>query len=116
MRVGAPAALFLTSGTSHLTHPELFTSIVPPQLGNANLLVAISGIAELAGGIGLLIPALRNAAAIGLIALLIAVWPANIYMALAAPHFTAVAPAWLIWLRVPFQLLLIWWVAAARRV
>jgi uncharacterized membrane protein len=89
---------------------------VPPQLGHADLLVAISGVAELAGGIGLLIPATRNAAAIGLIALLIAVWPANIYMAIDAAHFTAVAPAWVIWLRVPFQLLLIWWVAAARRI
>ena len=52
---------------------------------------------------------------IGLIVLLVAVWPANIYMAIAADHFTTVAPAWVIWLRVPLQLLLIWWVAAARR-
>jgi uncharacterized membrane protein len=114
-RIGAPAALFLSSGTGHLTHPEIFTSIVPPQFGHADLLVAISGVAELAGGIGLLIPATRNAAAIGLIVLLIAVWPANIYMAIAADHFTSVAPVWVIWLRVPLQLLLIWWVAAARR-
>jgi uncharacterized membrane protein len=114
-RIGAPAALFLTSGTAHLTHPEIFTSIVPPQLGHADLLVAVSGVAELAGGIGLLVPATRSAAAIGLIVLLVAVWPANIYMAIAADHFTTVAPAWVIWLRVPLQLLLIWWVAAARR-
>jgi uncharacterized membrane protein len=111
LRIGAPAALFLTSGTGHLTHPEIFTSIVPPQLGHAQLLVAISGVAELAGGLGHLIPATRNAAAIGLIALLIAVWPANIYMAIEAIHFTSVAPAWVIWLRVPLQLLLIWWVS-----
>ncbi len=107
--------MFLTSGTAHLTHPEIFTSIVPPQLGHADLLVAVSGVAELAGGIGLLVPATRSAAAIGLIVLLVAVWPANIYMAIAADHFTTVAPAWVIWLRVPLQLLLIWWVAAARR-
>jgi uncharacterized membrane protein len=112
-RIGAPAALFLASGTGHLTHPEIFTSIVPPQLGHADLLVAISGVAELAGGIGLLIPATRKAAATGLIVLLVAVWPANIYMAIDAGHFTSVAPAWVIWLRVPLQLLLIWWVAAA---
>ena len=107
--------MFLTSGTAHLTHPEIFTSIVPPQLGHADLIVGISGIAELAGGIGLLIPATRKAAAIGRMALLVAVWPANIYMAIEAGHFTSVAPAWVIWLRVPLQLLLIWWVAAARR-
>ena len=87
---------------------------MPPQLGHANVLVALSGAAELAGGIGLLIPATRTAAAFGLIALLVAVWPANIYMAIAADRFAAVAPAWMIWLRVPVQLLLIWWVAAAR--
>jgi uncharacterized membrane protein len=110
LRIGAPAALFLTSGTAHLTHPEIFTSIVPPQLGHADVLVTISGVAELAGGIGLLIPATRNAAAIGLIAILVAVWPANIYMAIQADHFNSVAPAWAIWLRVPLQLLLIWWV------
>jgi uncharacterized membrane protein len=113
-RTGAPAALFLTSGTAHLTHPEIFTSIVPPQLGHAALLVAVSGVAELAGGIGLLIPATRSAAAIGLIVLLIAVWPANIYMAIQSDQFTSVAPAWVIWLRVPLQLLLIWWVFLAR--
>jgi uncharacterized membrane protein len=69
----------------------------------------------LAGGIGLLVPATRNAAGIGLIALLVAVWPANWYMALTAHDFAAVAPAWLLWLRVPIQLPLIWWVATARR-
>jgi len=115
LRVLLPALLFLTTGTLHFLHPADYTSIVPPQFGHAALLVTISGVAELAGGLGLLIPATRNAAAIGLIALLIAVWPANWYMALEAPRFAAVAPAWVIWLRVPLQLLLIWWVAAARR-
>jgi uncharacterized membrane protein len=115
LRVLLPALLFLTTGTLHFLRPSDYTSIVPPQFGHAALLVAISGVAELAGGIGLLIPATRNAAGIGLIVLLIAVWPANWYMALAANHFAAVAPAWVIWLRVPIQLLLIWWIAAARR-
>jgi uncharacterized membrane protein len=110
-----PALLFLVSGTLHFARPSLYLSIIPPQLGHAHLLVAISGAAELAGGLGLLIPATRNAAAVGLIALLLAVWPANIYMALAAKQFAAVAPAWVIWLRVPLQLPLIWWVAIARR-
>jgi uncharacterized membrane protein len=118
LRTLLPALLFLVSGSQHLINPAIFTSIVPPQLGHAGLLVAISGVAELAGGLGLLIPATRRPAAIGLIVLLVAVWPANIYMALAADRFAAVAPAWVIWLRVPLQLLAIWWVglnAIARR-
>jgi uncharacterized membrane protein len=115
LRTVLPGLLFLVTGTLHFVHPEFYTSIVPPQFGHADLLVAISGAAELAGGLGLLIPATRSAAGIGLIVLLLAVWPANWYMALAAGRFAAVAPAWVIWLRVPLQLLLIWWVAIARR-
>jgi uncharacterized membrane protein len=115
LRVVFPALLFLTAGVLHFAQPALYLSIVPPQLGHAQLIVALSGAAELAGGIGLLIPATRNAAAIGLIALLVAVWPANIYMAIMAHAFANVAPAWVIWLRVPLQLPLIWWVAIARR-
>jgi uncharacterized membrane protein len=114
LRTVLPAVLFLVTGTLHFVHPEFYTSIVPPQLGHAATLVAISGLAELAGGIGLLVPATRNAAAIGLIALLVAVWPANWYMAIEADHFASVAPAWVLWLRVPLQVLLIWWVKVAR--
>jgi len=115
VRTLLPAVLFMTTGTLHFVQSASFANIVPPQLGHAQLLVAISGVAELAGGIGLLLPATRNAAGIGLIVLLIAVWPANIYMALAARDFAGVAPAWVLWLRVPAQLPLIWWVALARR-
>ena len=54
-------------------------------------------------------------AALGLIVLLVAVWPANWYMALDAGRFASVAPLWVLWLRVPLQLLLIAWVVTARR-
>jgi uncharacterized membrane protein len=115
LRTGLPALLFLTSGVLHIVRPALFRSIVPPQFGHTDALVTISGVAEITGGLGLLIQATRNAAGIGLIALLVAVWPANWYMALAANRFASVAPAWVIWLRVPLQIPLIWWVAIARR-
>jgi uncharacterized membrane protein len=115
LRTVLPAVLFLITGSQHFFHPEAFVSIVPPQFGHADVLVAISGAAELAGGIGLLIPATRNAAGIGLIVLLVAVWPANWYMALHADRYAAVAPAWAIWARLPLQLPLMWWVAIARR-
>jgi uncharacterized membrane protein len=114
-RAMLPGLLFISTGIMHFTAAPGFRAIVPPQLGHADVLVAISGVAEICGGLGLLIPFTRRAAAIGLIALLIAVWPANIYMAIAAKDFASVAPAWLIWARVPLQLLLIWWVIAALR-
>jgi uncharacterized membrane protein len=115
VRTLLPALLFIFTGTMHFVKPAMFRSIVPPAFGHTGELVALSGAAELAGGIGLLLPATRNAAGIGLIALLVAVWPANWYMALAADRFAAVAPAWVLWLRVPLQLPLIWWVEIARR-
>jgi len=112
-RALGPAALFVTSGTLHFLKPELFRSIVPPALGHANELVAISGLAELAGGIGLLVPATRRAAAYGLVALALAVWPANIYMAMASARFASVAPAWVLWARVPLQIPLVLWILSA---
>jgi uncharacterized membrane protein len=115
LRTILPGLLFLVTGTLHIIQPAFYTAIVPPALGHAHLLVAISGVAELAGGIGLLVPATRYAAAIGLLALLVAVWPANWYMAIAADRFAAVAPAWVLWVRVLLQVPLIWWVAAARK-
>jgi len=112
-RALGPAALFLAAGTAHFTSPSGFRAIVPPALGHEAELVAISGIAELAGGLGLLIPATRRPAAYGLIALALAVWPANIYMALAADRFATVAPAWVLWARVPLQIPLILWLISA---
>jgi uncharacterized membrane protein len=112
-RALGPAALFLATGTLHFTSPQPFRSIVPPALGHSAELVAISGVAELAGGIGLLVPATRRWAAYGLIALAVAVWPANIYMALASARFAGVAPAWVLWARVPLQIPLIAWLVSA---
>ena len=91
--------------------------MVPASFPSPRLLVYLSGVAELAGGIGLLAPspAVRRAAAIGIIALLIAVFPANVNMAVhhIAPRGMHVSPAAL-WARLPFQALFIawaWWLA-----
>ncbi len=107
--------LFVAAGLLHFVRPAMYEQIVPPQLGHASALVALSGIAEVAGGLGLLIPRTRRAAGIGLVALLLAVWPANIYMAVEAKHFAAAAPAWTLWARVPLQVVLIWWVERTSR-
>ena len=115
MRAAITGVLFIIAGVVHFIRPAMYEAIVPPQLGHAPELVAISGIAEIAGGLGLMIPQTRRAAAWGLIALLVAVWPANIFMAVEANRFAAIAPAWLLWARVPLQIVAIWWVARISR-
>jgi uncharacterized membrane protein len=110
MRAAITGVFFVAAGALHFIRPAMYEQIVPPQLGHAGVLVAISGLAEIAGGVGLMVPRTRRAAGIGLIVLLVAVWPANIYMAVEASDFAAAAPAWILWARVPLQIALIWWV------
>jgi uncharacterized membrane protein len=105
------AALFIVAGVLHFIHPDPFVRIVPPFLPWQEALVAISGAAEILGGIGLLLGRTQRAAAFGLALLLVAVFPANIYMAVAHLPFPGIAgEAWAQWLRLPFQFLLIAWV------
>ncbi len=115
MRAAITGILFVAAGAVHFIRPAMYAQIVPPQLGHAGVLVAISGIAEMAGGLGLMIPRTRRAAGFGLIALLVAVWPANIYMAIEADRFAAAAPAWVLWARLPLQVAMIWWVERISR-
>ena len=99
----------------HFIVPAPYLRIMPPALPWPDALVAISGAAEIAGGIGLMIPSARSSAAIGLIALLIAVFPANIYMATAQIRFNGIAgEPWAQWLRLPLQAAIIWWVWRCR--
>ena len=105
----ALALLFIVAGTLHFLIPAPYRGIMPPWLPAHAALVAISGAAEIAGGIGLLLPQTRRAAGIGLIVLLIAVFPANIQMLLL--YRARGVPWWgelLLWLRLPLQVLLIW--------
>jgi uncharacterized membrane protein len=77
------AVFFIMAGLLHFLFPEPYSRIVPPFLPLPRLLVFISGIAEIAGGAGLLVPEFQRVAAYGLVLLLLAVFPANIYMAVA---------------------------------
>ncbi len=105
------AALFIAAGVNHFITPGPYLAIVPPALPAPATLVFISGVAEIAGGLGILWQPTRKAAAIGLIALLVAVFPANIYAATHGMQIGGyVVPAWLLWLRLPLQPLLIAWV------
>jgi uncharacterized membrane protein len=110
----AASALFLTSGALHFAKPAMFAQIVPPALPNPGLLVALSGAAELAGAAGLWLRPTRRIAAFGLIGLLVAVFPANVYMALEHDRFAAVAPASVLFARLPLQPLLIAWMWTLR--
>jgi uncharacterized membrane protein len=110
--------LFVLAGANHFWHPDFYLAIMPPWLPWHVALVQISGVAEILGGIGILVPTTRRFAGWGLIALLIAVFPANIYMATAhvQPPGLHVTPFGA-WMRLPFQALFlawVWWVALRR--
>lgn len=102
---------FLLGGIAHFVFTDLEMSIVPPWLPAHRWLVWISGVGELLGAAGLLVPRLRPWAGWWLVLLTIGVTPANIYMWQHADQFPAV-PYWALVARLPFQLLLIaaiWW-------
>ncbi len=108
------AALFIFAGVVHFVIPEKYSDIMPPWLPYPLAMVYLSGLLEIAGGIGVLVPALRKAAGIGLIALLIAVFPANVQMlanAISAGESTLYIT--LLFLRLPLQPLMIVWIYRA---
>lgn len=111
---GLLALFFVAAGANHFIFPKLYLSIMPPYLPWLPELVALSGAAEIAGGIGILLPATRRAAGWGLMALLVAIFPANI-QALSSGMVSAgrTVPAWILWLRLPFQVVLLIWVYRA---
>lgn len=106
------AAFYAYAGISHFRNPKFFYRLTPPFLKQWERSInVIVGVAEILGAIGLLIPSTQSAAAWGIIALLIAVFPANLY------HYTSKGagmkiPLWLLALRLPLQLVLIAWAYA----
>ena len=108
----------VTVGILHFVRPSGFVKIVPGWLPAPLLLVYVSGLFEMAGGLGLLVARFHRAAAWGLIALYVAVFPANINMAVndIQPEGGHIPEA-LLWLRLPFQLLFVglaWWLSRSR--
>jgi uncharacterized membrane protein len=96
------AAFFVIAGVTHFTNREFFVSIVPPYLPWPEMLVYVSGVAEIVLGVLLLVPATTRIAAWGMIALLIAVFPANIHMAMN-PELYPGTPFTALLLRLPVQ-------------
>lgn len=110
------AALFVVGGALHFARPEAYLRIMPPGLPHPRALLLASGAFEIAGGVGVLIPRLRRSAGWGLAALLVAVFPANVYVALnPAETVGSGVPPLLLWLRLLLQPLLIVWVLWATR-
>lgn len=111
----ATGVTFMVMGTLHFVAEKFFTAIVPRGLPNPKALVHISGVAEFLGGVGVLMPSTRRAAGRGLIALVIAVFPANVNMAVNSDRFRQIPP-WALWLRLPLQLVILGqiWVATQR--
>ncbi|GAB3515201.1 DoxX family protein [Emticicia fontis] len=102
------ALIFILAGITHFIKERAFIKIMPPYIPYHKLMVLISGVAEIVLGLGLLFNLTRVHAAWGLILLLIAVFPANLYMATSGKFYKI--PSILLWLRLPLQLVLIWWV------
>ena len=110
MRI-ALAVLMIVAGILHFIYPRAYARTVPKALPAPLALVYVSGVAEILGGAGLLVPPVARAAAWGLVALFVAVFPANVNMAVNRIGFSpkSVPPAWALWARLPLQALLIWW-------
>ena len=104
-------AAFVSAGVAHFAAPQVFLAMMPPWLPAHGPLVALSGVAEIAGGLGVLVDRTRRGAGWGLIVLLVAVFPANLQMLLNAIAASASGGSvTALVARLPLQPLLIWWV------
>jgi uncharacterized membrane protein len=109
------AAFFIASGVNHFVMSRAYQRMVPPRLRqDAKRVVDVSGVAEVLGGVGVLLPQTRRSAGPALIALLAAVFPANLYMARQPQRFRAI-PRWALYGRLPLQPLMMWWAWRATR-
>jgi len=118
-RIGL-AAFFTAAGTLHFTRPRFYEAIVPPSLqARKQEVVAISGAAEIAGAALVLHPGTRRIGRWWLLALLVAVFPANVHMAVLPEQVRGLDmrkfPRWALWARLPLQGVAMLWVWQATR-
>ncbi len=108
----ALAAFFSFAGTMHFVRPRPYEAIVPPPFPKKEAVV-VSGVAEIVGGLAVLHPATRTAGRWWLLGLLLAVLPANVFMAVSpekVPGLGDKIPRWALWARLPLQPLAMHWV------
>jgi uncharacterized membrane protein len=106
---------FILAGVMHFVIPRAYVGIVPPRLPAPRAIVYASGVAEIAGGAGVLHPQTRRAASAWSVATLVAVFPANVHMALHPDRYRVPGGRVALWLRLPLQALFIAWAIAAGR-
>ena len=111
----ALAAFFTFAGLMHFTIPKRYEAIVPDYIPiSPRDAVVCSGVAEIAGGLAVIAPATRDLARWWLIALLVAVFPANVHMAVSPERIEGLdlnrLPRWALWARLPLQPLMVYWV------
>ncbi|MFO7678785.1 MAG: hypothetical protein R6X34_01930 [Chloroflexota bacterium] len=104
------AGFFILAGTNHFLSTDFYMSMMPPYLPAHLELVYMSGLLEILGGITVLFAKTRRWAGYGLIALMLAVFPANIYMAMNPALFAESTPLWALYLRLPIQFIIIGWI------
>ncbi len=102
------AIIFMLAGIYHFINPSIYLRIMPPYLPAHLFLIYLSGFFQIVLGVLLVVPKFTPRAAWGIIALLMAVFPANIYMAMNTELFPEINPL-LIWLRLPLQFVIIAW-------
>ena len=102
------AIFFIYFGIDHFISPDFYLSIMPPSFPLHHEAVYISGLFEIIGGMGILIYRFRKIAGWGLFALLIAVYPANIYMAVTPSAFPDI-PIFILYLRLGLQFIFLYW-------
>ena len=110
----ALAVFFIGGGINHFLNPDFYVRIMPPYLPAHLQLVYLSGVFEILGGVLVLVPRVRALAGWGLVALLIAIFPANIHMALSPEQFPEL-PAVAHYVRLPFQVVFVVWAVWATR-
>ncbi|MES2543724.1 MAG: DoxX family protein [Bacteroidota bacterium] len=102
------ALLYILAGINHFRKPDLYIKIIPPYFPNPKALNAISGVLEIVFGILLCVPYSSSFAAVAIIALLVAVFPANLFM-YQNINANMGFPRWILLLRLPLQIVLIIW-------
>jgi uncharacterized membrane protein len=102
------AGLFVAAGVMHFVRPQFYVSAMPPYLPWHLELVYVSGVIEIALGVLLPVPRVRRLAAWGMVALMVAVFPANVHMAMH-PDLFPTFPRWVLYARLPLQGVLIAW-------
>ncbi len=102
------AVMYILAGLNHFYQPKFYLRIIPPALPYPKLINIVSGLAEIVLGAMLLFPQFSALAAWGVIILLVAVFPANVYHLMAKGAGMKV-PVWVLWVRLPLQGLLIYW-------